>query len=330
MENKSESKMKAIIFKEYGNTDVLSLQEVEKPSPKKNEVLIKVVASSINAGDHYLMTGTPWPLRLMFGLTKPSLNILGCDVAGVIEAVGKDIKHFKVGDEIYGDLSSSRFGGFAEYTCAKETSLARKPANLSFEQAAAIPSAALTALQGLRDHGHITAGQKVLINGASGGVGTYAVQIAKSMGAHVTAVCSTRKSEMVSKLSPDEIIDYKTQNFTENGKHYDLIHAVNGYHPISAYKNSLTPTGNYVMSGGDNSQLIDVMLKGPFLSSRKGQTFKNYMVKPNRKDLDFLRQLAEDNELVPVVDRTLPLQQVPDAIRSMEKGEIQGKIVIKM
>ena len=259
--------MKAIVCPKYGSPDVLQLKNIEKPAPKDDEVLIKVYAASVNSRDWRRMRANPFFLRLMTGgLLKPKNAILGADVAGRVEAVGSDVKQFLPGDEVFGVLS--RYGGrtFAEYVCAGENEIALKPANLSFEQAAAVPLAAMTALQGLRDKGNIQPGQKVLINGASGGVGTFAVQIAKSFGAEVTGVCSTRNLEMVRSLGADHVIDYTKEDFTQNGQQYDLILAVNGYHPISDYLHALKPEGTYVVAGGSMFQLFQAASNGKRIS----------------------------------------------------------------
>ena len=236
--------MKAIVYTKYGSPDVLQLKEVEKPTPKENEVLVKVHATSVNAADWHLLTADIFLVRLNMGLFKPKNTILGCDIAGQVEAVGRDVKQFKPGDAVFGDVFGHNYGGFAEYVTAPESVLALKPANLSFEEAAAVPLAAKTALQGLRDLGQIQSGQKVLINGASGGVGTFAVQVAKYYGAEVTAVCSTRNLDMARTLGADHVIDYTKEDFTQNGQQYDLILAVNGYHPISDYKRALSSQGH--------------------------------------------------------------------------------------
>ncbi len=242
--------MKAIVYTQYGPPDVLHLQEVEKPVPKDDQVLVQIHAASVNAADWHLLTADIFLVRLMTGLLKPKYTILGADIAGRIEAVGRNVKQFQPGDEVFGDIFTRGSGGFAEYATAPESALALKPANLSFEQAAAVPLAAVTALQALRDQGHIQPGQKVLINGASGGVGTFAVQIAKAFGGQVTAVCSTRNVDLARSLGADQVIDYTQQDFIQTGQQYDLILAANGYHPISAYKRALTPKGIYVMVGG--------------------------------------------------------------------------------
>jgi len=259
--------MKAIVYTKYGSPDVLQLKEVENPSPKDDEVLIKIHAASVNAADLHLLRADPFLVRLMGGgLLKPKNKILGADIAGQVEAVGRNVKQFKPGDEVFGDISGCGWGGFAEYVCASEKALALKPANMTFEEAAAVPMAAVTALQGLHEKGRIQPGQKVLINGASGGVGTFAVQIAESFGAEITAVCSTRKLDMMRSIGADHVIDYTQEDFTQNGQRYDLIIAANGYHPISAYKRALGPKGIYVMTGGSTAQIFQALLLGPWMS----------------------------------------------------------------
>jgi NADPH:quinone reductase-like Zn-dependent oxidoreductase len=262
------------------------------------------------------------------GLLKPKNTILGCDIAGRVEAVGRDVKQFKPGDAVFGDVFMHHYGGFAEYVTAAESDLALKPANLSFDEAAAVPLAAKTALQGLRDLGHIQAGQKVLINGASGGVGTFAVQIAKTFGAEVTAVCSTRNLDMARTLGANHVIDYTKEDFTKNGQQYDLILAANGYHPISDYKRALSPRGIYVMSGGSLAQLFQVMLQGSRMSKKDGQQLGNLTLKPNPKDLPLLKELLETGKVVPVIDRRYSLSEVPEALRYFGVGHSKGKIVI--
>lgn len=321
--------MKAIVYHKYGSPDVLKLGEVEKPTPNDDEVLIKVRAAALNAADWRLLRGEPFLVRLMAGgLRKPKNTILGADVAGRVEAVGSNVTKFRPGDEVFGDISGSGWGGFAEYVCAPETTLAPKPANLSFEEAAAVPMAAVTALQGLRDEGQIQPGQKVLINGASGGVGTFAVQIAKSFGADVTAVCSTTKMDMARSLGADHVIDYTQEDFTQNGRRYDLILAVNGYHPLSAYKRTLSPTGIYVMAGGSMAQIFQALLLGPWISMTGSKKMRALTAKPNAKDLAFLKELLEADKVVPVIDRRYPLSEVPEAIRYLEEGHARGKVII--
>jgi NADPH:quinone reductase-like Zn-dependent oxidoreductase len=319
--------MKAIVYTHYGSPDVIRLKEVEKPTPKDNEVLIKVHATSVNAADWHYLRGAPFLFRLESGFPKPKNPFLGADVAGRVEAVGRNITQFQPGDQIFGDLSVAGRGTFAEYVCAKENALALKPVNISFEEAAAVPVAAVTALQGLRT-GNIQSGQKVLINGASGGVGTFAVQIAKAFGAQVTAVVSTGKLDLLRSIGADHLIDYTQEDFTRNGKQYDLILAANGYHSISDYKRALSPTGMYVMSGGTMAQMFEAMLLGPWMSRNGSQNMGNSAAKPDLKDLVFVKELVEAGSVVPVIDRCYPLSETADALRYLEEGHAYGKVVI--
>ena len=318
--------MKAIAYTEYGSPDVLALKEVAKPTPGEEEALIKVYAVSANAADLHLLRADPFLIRLSSGLLKPKNRILGSDIAGRVEAVGRNVRQFKPGDEVFGDISAGGWGGFAEYVCAHEDALVLKPAKLSFEEAAAIPMAAVTALQGLRK-GQIQPGQTVLIYGASGGVGMFAVQIAKALGAEVTAVCSTRHLDIVHSIGADYVIDYTREDFTQNGKHYDLILAANGARSISDYQRALGPKGIYVMSGGAMSQMMQAMLMGPWMS-RNGQKMGNLAAKPNKDDLAFIKGLLEGGKIKPVIDRCYPLREVPEALRYLEEGHAQGKVVI--
>jgi NADPH:quinone reductase-like Zn-dependent oxidoreductase len=322
--------MQAVTYAAYGSPDVLKLQAVPKPAPQAGEVLIKVHAAGVNAADWHLMRGEPFLVRFSYGLRKPKHPILGYDVAGVVEAVGEGVTQWKPGDAVFGDISASGGGGFAEYVCAPASVLAPKPANLSFEQAAAVPLAAVTALQGLRDLGKLKAGQKVLIVGASGGVGTFAVQLAKLLGAEVTAVCSTRHVQLVRSLGADHVIDYTREDFARNGQQYDLILAVNGNRSISDYQRSLRPQGIYVAIGGSMTQLFQAMLLGPLLSMRSGKKMGNLMAKANPKDLLLLKEWLEAGKIAPVIDRCYPLSEVPNALRYMEEGHAQGKVVISM
>ena len=317
--------MKAIVYTEYGPPDVLQLKEVEKPTPKDNEVLVEVHAASVNYGDLPVLRGEPLQRLVGGGLLKPRHKILGDDVAGRVEAVGENVEQFQPGDEVFG---ISNFGAFAEYACAKEDSLALKPASMTFEQAAAIPFAATTALNGLLDKGQIQSEQKVLIVGASGGVGTFAVQIAKSFGAEVTGVCSTRKLDMVRTIGADHVIDYKREDFTESGQHYDLILAVGGYHPLSDYKRALSPEGIYVCAGGTLAQYFQALLLGPFISMTGSKKMGSMYGNPNQKDYVFLIELFEAGKVVPVIDRCYQLNEVPEALRYLEEGNAQGKVVI--
>jgi NADPH:quinone reductase-like Zn-dependent oxidoreductase len=321
--------MKAIVYLKYGSPDVLELKEVEKPIPKDNEVLVKVHAASLNAYDWHLLTADIFLVRLMGGgLLKPKNQILGADLAGQVEAVGRNVKQFQPGDEVFGDLSGCGSGGFAEYVSVPENVLALKPANLTFEETAAVPMAAVTALQGLRDKGQIQPGQKVLIHGASGGVGTFAVQIAKSFGAEVTAVCSTRNVDLARSMGADQVIDYTKENFTQNEQRYDLILAANGYHSLSDYKRALSPKGIYVMTGGSMAQIFQAMLLGPWISMTGSKKMGALSAEPNQKDLVFMKELLEAGKVVPVIDRRYPLSKVAEALRYLGEGHAQGKVVI--
>ncbi|NJP07460.1 MAG: NAD(P)-dependent alcohol dehydrogenase [Chloroflexaceae bacterium] len=320
--------MKAIICTRYGPPDVLQLKEVAKPTVGDDQVLINVQATSVNAGDRHLMRGDPFLVRLMFGLSKPKQPILGTDVAGRIEAVGKNITQFRPGDEVFGDLSDSGFGAFAQYVCTSEKALTQKPASMTFEEVAAVPSASVTALQGLRDKGGIQSGQQVLITGASGGVGTFAVQIAKSFGAEVTAVCSTSKIDMVRSIGADHVIDYKREDVTQGQQRYDLILDAAAYRSIRDYQRILQPKGTYVLIGGSMKNLFQAMLFGPLLSKTSGQKIGNMLVQPNTQDLRFMRDLLESGKVKPVIDKRYPLREVPQAMRYFESRQAQGKIVI--
>ena len=317
--------MKAIVYEKYGPPDVLRLKEVEKPTPKEDEVLVKVHAASINYSDWHILRGDLL-LRLMGnGLLKPKHKILGDDIAGRVEAVGVNVKQFQPGDEVFG---ISNFGAFAEYVSVHENALALKPASMTFEEAAAVPVAGITALQGLRDHGQIQPGQKVLINGASGGVGTFAVQIAKSFGAEVTGVCSTRKLDMLRSIGADVVIDYTKEDSTQNGPRYDLIFAVGGYRSIFDYKLALSPEGIYVCAGGSSAQYFQGLLLGPLISMVGRKKLGSMYANPNQKDYVFLIELLEAGKVVPVIDRRYPLSEVPEALRYYGEGHTRGKVVI--
>jgi len=322
--------MKAILFNEYGTADLLHLEEVEKPVPKDDEVLVKVHAASVNSWDWELLTGTPFANRVMFGLLRPKkINILGVDIAGKVETVGKNVKRFRIGDEVFGDLSGYRWGGFAEYVCATENTLMLKPENLTSEEAAAVPQAALLALQALNYKGEVTADKKVLINGASGGVGTFAVQLAKLFGAEVTGVCSTSKMDLVCSLGADHVIDYTQEDFTKNGECYDLIVDVKGYHSIFDYKRALSPGGIYAMVGGTTALVNQVMFLGPLISMITDKKMGLMLHKAN-KGLDFMKELLEAGKVVSIIDRRYPLSEVPEAMRYFAEGRTRGKIVITM
>jgi len=319
--------MKAILYTTYGPPDVLQLKDIEKPTPKEDEVLIKIHAASINAYDWHFLTADIFLIRFMGGgLLKPKDTRLGRDMAGRIETVGKNVKQFQPGDEVFGMVK----GAFAEYACAPESSLALKPINASFDQAAALPMAALTALQGLRDEGRIEAGQKVLINGASGGVGTFAVQIAKSFGTEVTAVCSTRNLEQARSIGADYVIDYTKEDFTKNGPQYDLVFAANGYHSLSAYKRTLTSKGIYVMAGGTMAQIFQSMLLSSMMSEKGGRKMGGVSAKRNQNDLIFIKDLFEAGKVESVIDRRYSLSDASEALRYLGEGHARGKIVITM
>ena len=316
--------MKAILQNRYGAPDVLELSEVPKPVPKDNEVLVRVHAASANALDWRPFTMSPIFIRLLGGLQKPKDPRLGADLAGRVEAIGSEVTQFQRGDEVFGVAD----GAFAEYACGAENKLARKPANVSYETAAAVPVASLTALQSLRDRGGIQAGQKVLIHGASGGVGTFAVQIAKSFGAEVTAVCSARNMDMVRGLGADHVIDYTREDFTRNGHRYDLIAAVNGHRPILDYWRALVPGGICIMLGGSMAQIVQALFLGPLLSRTGSKRMQNMLTRTNQKDLAFLGKLLEDRKVIPVIDRTYPLGKVAEALTYLIEEHARGKVVI--
>jgi NADPH:quinone reductase-like Zn-dependent oxidoreductase len=323
--------MKAILYQKYGSPDVLELIEIEKPTPKDNEVLIKIHAASVNPLDWHYLRGTPFPMRFMTGLLKPKCKILGADIAGRVEAVGRNVKQFQPGDEIFGDIYPFGLGGFAEYVCVPENAaLVLKPTSTIFEEAAAVPVAAVTALQGLRDKGQIQPGQKVLINGASGGVGTFAVQIAKSFGAEVTGVCSTSKLEMVRAIGANYIIDYTQEDFTQNGPCYDLIFDAVGNRSVSDYKRALSSRGKCVIAGYSSLLLLlQHMLLGPWISKNSSKKIELMgEVQPNKKDLTFMKVLLEAGKVIPVIDRRYPLSEVTEALRYLEEGHAKGKVVI--
>ena len=324
--------MKAIVFEKYGLPDVLQLKEVEKPVPNDDEVLIKVHAASVNSWDWELLRGTPFVNRLMFGLLKPKkIKILGCDIAGQVELVGSNVKQLKPGDKVFGDISQRSWGGFAEFLCARENALTLKPASMTFEEAAALPQAGLLALQGLRDKGQIQKGQKVLINGAGGGSGTFAVQIAKYFGAEVTGVDSTEKLGMLRSIGADRVIDFTQEDFTQNGQRYDLILDVVTYRSIFDYKRALSPKGIYVMLGGGSwARVIQTMFLGPLISMIGSKKMGILMHKPNVRNLNFMNKLFEAGKIVPVIDGHYTLSETAEALRYFGEGLVQGKVVISV
>ena len=325
--------MKAIVQDKYGPPEVLELRDIDKPAVAADEVLVRVHAASVNAADWHFMRGEPTIARLSFGLRKPKDTVPGCDVAGQVEAVGTNVTTFQPGDEVYGSPFERGLGAFAEWCAlASEDLLATKPANLSFEQAATVPMAGLTALQGLRDQGGVEPGHRVLIVGASGGVGTFAVQIAKSLGAEVTGVCSTRNVDMVRSLGADHVIDYTQEDFTEGGQRYDLILQLAGTRSPSACRRALASKGTLLLSSGESDgrwigpfdRVIKALLLSPFVS----QKLATFTVKPNKEDLQVLKQLIEAGKVTPVIDRTYSLSEVPEAIRYLEEGHARGKVIV--
>ncbi len=319
--------MKAIVQTEYGSADVLRLENVDRPVVSDNGVLVKVCATSVHAGDWHLMRGTPFIIRLIFGgLLKPKIRTLGTDMAGQVEAVGKNVTAFKPGDEVFGDLSECGFGTFAEYVCTPEKALALKPTNLTFEEAATVPVSALAALQGLRDYGQLQSGQTVLIVGASGGVGSFAVQIAKAWGAVVMGVCSPSKAEMVRSLGAD----YTQATVPQNGQKYDLIFDAAAYRSVFDYLPVLAAKGTYIMVGGSTARLFQVMLFGTLMSKILGRKMTCLVSKPNSDDLLILKTLIEAGKIIPYIDRRYSLSEVPMAIRRLEQRQVQGKIAISL
>ncbi|MCD9019173.1 NAD(P)-dependent alcohol dehydrogenase [Parachryseolinea silvisoli] len=320
--------MKAITVSRYGGPEVLTVDEISKPLPSDDEVLIRVKATSLNAADWHIMRGEPRFYRVVLGLTKPKYSILGADVAGIVEAVGKNVTQFREGDEVFGDLAAHNFGAFAEYVCAPEKMVARKPSVLSFEEAASVPLAAATALHALRNKGEVKAGQMVAINGASGGVGVYLIQLAKNEGAEVTAVCSTAKTDQAKMLGADHVIDYTKKNFTRNGKKYDLIIGANGNLSLSDYKRALTSKGKYVGVGGSNRQIFEPMLLGSFYSEKNGRTFFQLVFKTTQADLIYLKEQVEAGKLKPVIDKRYSIHEIQEAMDYLEAGHAKGKIVL--
>jgi NADPH:quinone reductase-like Zn-dependent oxidoreductase len=321
--------MKAIIHSKYGSPDVIQLVDVEKPVPKDDEILVRIHAASVNALDWHLLTADIFLVRLMSGgMLKPKNPRLGADMAGEVEAVGSQVKEFKVGDAVFGDIGPWGMGSFGEYTAVPEKALVLKPARLSFEEAAAVPVAGLTALQGLRDVGKIQPSQKVLIQGAAGGVGTFAVQLAKYFGAEVTAVCSTRNLDQAKALGAEHVIDYTQEDFTQNGQQYDLILAVNGYHPLSAYQRALSPQGRYVMAGGTFRQIFASMLLGPRRSKPGGKQMGGVSAKTNKDDLLFLKELLKEGKIRAVIDKCFPLAETAEALRYLGSGHARAKVVV--
>jgi NADPH:quinone reductase-like Zn-dependent oxidoreductase len=320
--------MKAIVQDTYGETDVLELRDIDKPEIADDEVLVRVHAAGVDRGVWHLMTGLAYPIRLVAGLRAPKTAVPGMDMAGVVEAVGKDVTRFQPGDEVFGIGK----GAFAEYARAPESKLAPKPANLTFDQAAAVAISGLTALQGLRDHGRVEPGQKVLIIGASGGVGTYAVQLAKAFGAEVTGVCSTTKVDMVRSIGADHVIDYTRDDFAGGEQRYDVILDIGGNSSLSRLRRALAPNGTLVIVGGEGGGRwlggLDRQLRALLLSRFVGQKLRSFINKENHKDMIVLKELIESGKVTPVIDRTYPLTEAPEAIRYLEQGQARGKVVV--
>jgi NADPH:quinone reductase-like Zn-dependent oxidoreductase len=324
--------MKAIVQDRYGSPDVLELREVDRPVAADNEVLVRVHAATVNARDWHIMRGDPYLARVVLGFGRPKMKIRGTDFAGRVEAVGRGVKRFRPGDEVFGEVH----GAFAEYVCVPNEVVEPKPANLTFEQAAAMPLAGNTALMGLRDLARVQPGQQVLVNGASGGVGTFAVQIAKAFGAHVTAVCSTRNVDLVKSIGADHVIDYTREDFTNNERHYDVVFDLVGNRSLTACRRALTPTGTLILSGGGVSQggsllgPIGLVIRGQLLSRFVRHRLLALTAAPSKENLATLRELAESGKVTPVIDRTYPLSEAPEAIRYLEVEHARAKVVINV
>ena len=314
--------MKAIVQHEYGSPDVFELKEIDKPVVKDDDVLVRVHAAALHAGDYFAMRGVPYGVRMSVGLPKPKNYVPGYDVAGHVEAVGKKVTRFQPGDEVFGACN----GTCAEYVCAGENNFLPKPTNLTLEQAAAVPTSGLAALLGIRDAGKVQPGQKVLINGASGGVGTFAVQIAKAYGAKVTGVCSTRNVDMVRSIGADHVIDYTQEDFTQNEQRYDLILDQVANHSLSEFRRVLTPDGTFIPNSGLAG--LGYTIKALILSAFVSQQGRPYLAIPKNEDLVVLKELIESGKVHPVIDRTYPLSETPEAFRYLDEGHTQGKVVI--
>jgi NADPH:quinone reductase-like Zn-dependent oxidoreductase len=321
--------LKAITYHEYGSPDALEFEDVDAPVVKDDEVLVRVRAASVNPRDWHFMRGVPYFMRAQAGLRRPKSSLLGSDVAGQVEAVGTAVTRFHPGDEVFAHVQE---GGFAEYAAVPEEALGLKPANLTFEQAAAVPLAGLTALEGLRDQGRVRPGQKVLIIGAAGGVGTFAVQLAKHFGADVTGVCSTRNLELVRSIGADHVIDYTREDLTQGGQRYDLIFQLAGTRSPSDLRRALTPKGTLLLSSGESDgrwvgpmdRILKALVLAPFVSQR----LSSFLAKSTTEDLQVLKELIEAGKVSPVIDRTYPLNEVPEAIRYLEEGHARGKVVV--
>jgi NADPH:quinone reductase-like Zn-dependent oxidoreductase len=318
--------MKAIVYEKYGSADVLYLAELEKPIPTDDQILIKVHAVSINGSDREGLVGKPLYARTR-GLLRPGSKILGSDISGRVEFAGKNITEFKLGDEVFGELPGYQ-GGFAEYACTHGKTMALKPASLTFEQAAAIPQGGVIALQGIRDKGQVQAGQKVLINGAGGSAGTFAIQLARLYGAEVTGVDNTGKLDFMRSLGADHVVDYTTEDFTRSGNRYDLILDLIAHRSVFAYQRALEPNGSYFFVGGSTGLLFQILLLGSWIRKNKAKNLSVLMVPQNRKDLVAIAELCETGKIVPVIDRQYSLEEVPEAMRYVGEGRAKGKVVI--
>lgn len=320
--------MKAVVYNKYGSADNLKVVEVDKPKPKDNEILVRVKAVAINSADHRFLMADPFFLRFSTGLLRPKIKVLGSDISGEVAAVGSAVTGYRVGDRVMGSLADIGFGGLAEYVCVTEDLVTTFGDHISFETAAATPMPSIVALQALRDKGGIVPGQKVAINGASGGVGSASVQLAKHFGAHVTGICSKRNMEHAADMGADDIIDYRAQDFTSKQDAYDIILGVNGYHPIANYSRALKDNGTYVMIGGTNKQLFEAMLKGPRLSKRGSKKMMAMISKNSKSDLNAVAELMNEGVLNPVVDRVFSVDQTAEAFHYFNDGKAHGKVVI--
>jgi NADPH:quinone reductase-like Zn-dependent oxidoreductase len=320
--------MKAAVIKQYGVTDSIKIEEVKKPEIKPSQVLVKVLNSSINYADHAMLTGSPFLVRFSSGLFKPKRPIIGMDIAGVVEAVGEQVKDFSVGDRVFGDLSATGMGAYGEYVAAEAEALVTIPENVSFEWAAATPLAGVTALQGLRNVGKLKAGQKLLVNGASGGVGSFAIQIGKAMGAHVTAICHQSKVDAISLLKPDAIIDYTVVDVTKTQEKYDLIFDCAAYKPAKAYESNLLQNGIYIWNGGAIKHLLKVAIFGKTMSKKEGKLYTNYLAKASASDLKVVAEYMEAGLVKPLIDKVYPLQELEEAFIYYKSRKVCGKIVV--
>ncbi|MEM7118058.1 MAG: NAD(P)-dependent alcohol dehydrogenase [Chloroflexota bacterium] len=329
MSHSGSKQMKTAVFRQYGTPDVIEHRQRPIPTPQANEILVKMVATSANVANLVRMTGKPHIVRLFEGLSMPKYPAIGMDIAGWVEAVGSEVTEFKRGDAVFGSTATREWGSFAEYTIATEETLAHKPDNISFEEAAAVPNVGYTAVQGLRAAGMVQAGQQVLINGASGGVGTMLVQLVKALGGEITAVCSHRHVERLYAIGANHVIDYTKEDFTQNGRQYDLIIGANGYQPLLSYKRSLKPNGVYVCTGGAMPQVFQSMLLGPLVSLfGKKRLFNMGVAKVDKEDLRWLKSLLEDGEIKPTLDRCYPFSRTMEAFHYLNEGHAQGKVIV--